>query len=104
MYNYKIYLVVIAIFAIIFLVPLIVVGPTAFYDKSKQVTAASSDIRVETVSNYKSGIIIDKDSINSTITIKRNIWRHNKGYSWEVNKIRVTKYEYNLVSLGDTIK
>ena len=67
----------------------------------------SKKVIEETISNFKGGVVIEKelDSINGnySVTIKRSRWRHRER-SWEVDKIYVTEFEYKSVSLGDTIK
>lgn len=109
MYNAKIYLVVIFIIAFIIVVPLIFANDDSCrnIESDENIYLRKHNYKIETISNYKSGIVIDKnrDSIGSnySVTIKRSVWRHNKGRSWEINKIYITEFEYNSVSLGDTV-
>lgn len=104
-FNTKANLMIIFIVSILIISSMIIENPKGFCNtkiENKKITH-----KIETISNYKSGIVIDKniDSINLdySVTIKRSVWRHNRGRSWEVDKIYVTEFEYNLVSLGDTI-
>lgn len=105
-FNTKANLMIIFIVSILIISSMIIENPKGFCNNTK-IENKKITHKIETISNYKSGIVIDKniDSINLdySVTIKRSVWRHNRGRSWEVDKIYVTEFEYNLVSLGDTI-
>lgn len=61
--------------------------------------------RVDTISNYPNGIIVGKSIYrNSTYThLQIKYYSRIKGI-YIVKTIRVSKFEYDLVQLGDTIK
>lgn len=92
----------------IILVFSIIVGIGEYLKVNCNKSSDGKKVVEETISNFKDGVVIGKelDSINGnySVTIKKSRWRHNKGRSWEVDKIYVTEFEYKSVSLGDTIK
>lgn len=61
--------------------------------------------RVDTISNYPNSIIIGKPMYRSSAYTRLQIKYHNRtSGKYTVKTIRVSKFEYDLVQLGDTIK
>ena len=61
--------------------------------------------RVDTISNYPNGIIVGKPIYRNSTSTRLQIKYYNRiGGKYTVKTIRVSKFEYDLVQLVDTIK
>ena len=61
--------------------------------------------RVDTISNYPNSVIVGKPIYKSSAYTYLQIKYHNRtSGKYIVKTIRVSKFEYDLVQLGDTIK
>lgn len=60
---------------------------------------------VDTISNYPNSIIVGKSTYKSSIYTYLQVKYYNRvSGRYTVRTIRVSKFEYDLVQLGDTIK
>lgn len=68
-------------------------------------TLFSCTDRVDTISNYPNSIIVGKPTYRNSAYTYLQIKYHNRtSGKYTVKTIRVSKFEYDLVQLGDTIK